>query len=150
MVEPDIVALMRGFRDAYHKMDKFRYQLLLDRPETDPSRFLGAGGSDHLRPGMNDAVLVLAVSATRPDGRSIEWSLDFGVINEMLRVNADVGIDDPAELGVEFLWSNTIDADNTEDFIAAINELVDLLVDRRHFLDMDLGPEDFNPEPGDS
>ena len=149
-VDDDLAQLVRfllALRDAHFRLDRFRYQLSLDAPETTPVPSHGRvtlGGEDG-RPWRDPAlpdtdepsgsvIVTFGVSARRPDGKSVIWGVAASWRDETFHIDATVELEDPDDEGTEDLyWSRKV-AENADDVVRLIGEAVSEVIACRDFV----------------
>jgi hypothetical protein len=142
-----LVRFLRAVRDARFRLDRFRYQLSLDAPETAPVPSNGRvtlGGQDGqpwLDPALpntaeptGSVIVTFGVSARRSDGKSVIWGVAASWKDEIFHVDATVELEDPDDEGTEDLyWSRKV-AENVDDVVRLIGLAVSEVIALRDFV----------------
>lgn len=136
---------MRCLRDARNRMDRFRYQLFLDAPETSPSfnglQVWGTDGLDWRDPSVPDSLdpegtcgIGLGVSARRADGKSVIWAVSIGWLDEALHVESSVELEDPEAEGSEELHWHREPAADLDEVVRLVGAAISEIVEKRHYV----------------
>jgi hypothetical protein len=130
---PDIDSVRDILRALAEARDAAFYSLYVDLTYRFKGSVPNLGFRIHQIADSNDALLVVGVSITRPDGVEISWSLSIRTADESLVISASVEISD--ERGYREVFERSTETGDSRQAAALIHTYANQVCAERHWLD---------------